>query len=161
MRAPTSTSRSRDRRRSSNGSSNASEAIPHRWRGSSRSRFTGLPCACDTGFRIDPSTRHHQGRGATLILSDTAVCADCLDHLFDPADRRYRHPFIACNDCGPRISHHRAGHITDDTDATLARVLTSLRAGRIVALKGLGGYHLAVGQVMVAADRTGRERICA
>jgi hydrogenase maturation protein HypF len=89
------------------------------------------------------------------------VCADCLDHLFDPADRRYRHPFIACNDCGPRISHHRAGHITDDTDATLARVLTSLRAGRIVALKGLGGYHLAVGQVMVAADRTGRERICA
>lgn len=55
-----------------------------------------------TGFRIADTTR--DGGGRTLASPDVAICADCAAELADPADRRYRHPFINCTNCGPRFT---------------------------------------------------------
>jgi len=56
----------------------------------------------DASFTIAPSSA--RGPRSTLISPDTATCADCLRELCDPADRRFRYPFINCTNCGPRFT---------------------------------------------------------
>ncbi len=71
-----------------------------------------------TGFRIADTSRSDGGR--TLASPDVAMCADCAAEQRDPADRRYRHAFVNCTNCGPRFtiiaslpydraSHHHGG----------------------------------------------------
>jgi hydrogenase maturation protein HypF len=53
-------------------------------------------------FRIVESAR--RGDPDALVAPDTTTCAACLSELSDPADRRYRYPFINCTNCGPRFT---------------------------------------------------------
>ncbi|MBO0805994.1 MAG: carbamoyltransferase HypF [Nocardiopsaceae bacterium] len=62
---------------------------------------TPLPPAGTAGFTIVASA---SGPARTLVAADAATCADCLRELADPADRRYRYPFINCTNCGPRFT---------------------------------------------------------
>jgi hydrogenase maturation protein HypF len=52
------------------------------------------------------------------VSPDIATCDACLRELFDPADRRYRYPFISCADCGPRLAIVRDRSVTAMADFT-------------------------------------------
>jgi len=146
------------------------------------------------GFSILESAR--AGEPAALVSPDTATCAECLAELLDPADRRYRYPFVNCTNCGPRFTiirgvpydrplttmagfgmcavcraeyedpRDRRFHAQPNACPTCgptARLLDAagdavllepaadavragahaLLAGSVLAVKGLGGYHLA------------------
>ncbi len=60
------------------------------------------PLQGDRPFRIQPS--EVDSPGPIFVSADVATCADCLAELFDPADRRYRYPFLNCTNCGPRLT---------------------------------------------------------
>ena len=67
-----------------------------------------LPPAA-AGVAADPPGFHivaspSGGPVTTLVPPDVGICEACRAELFDPADRRYRHPFITCTDCGPRFT---------------------------------------------------------
>ncbi|MDX2702849.1 carbamoyltransferase HypF [Streptomyces sp. PA03-6a] len=81
------------------------------------------------------------------------MCATCRAEYEDPADRRFHAQPVSCHDCGPRLRlvlpGTKGADGTDGTDGTtwqgepLAEARRLLAAGAIVAVKGLGGYHLA------------------
>ena len=56
----------------------------------------------DNNFRIVES--ENRADENTLVSPDTSVCKDCLRELFNPRDRRFRHPFINCTNCGTRFT---------------------------------------------------------
>lgn len=63
---------------------------------------SGEALAGQAEFRIVAS--EVVGRVSTGIPADAATCPDCLRELLDPADRRYRYPFLNCTNCGPRFT---------------------------------------------------------
>ncbi len=69
------------------------------------------------------------------------MCPACARAYKDPLDRRYHAQTIACPDCGPRLSYVEGGDTPEGPP--LARAAEALRAGKIVAVKGIGGTHLA------------------
>jgi hydrogenase maturation protein HypF len=164
-----------------------------------------VPPQGTTGFVIAPSV---PGSPQAPVTADAATCDACLRELFDPADRRYRYPFVNCTDCGPRFTIVRGvpydrpattmagftmcarcqaeyddpadrrfhaqpnacpacgprarlvdprGVDTGERDAVRAAA-TALLRGAIVAIKGIGGYHLACRADDELAVATLRER---
>ncbi len=185
------------------------EAPPLAWV-ESLTRHDGEGPLPDGGFVIEESAHGPAAGERTLVPPDTAPCAACLGELADPGDRRHRHPFISCTDCGPRLTiiedlpydrpattmagfamcaacareyadpadrrHHAqpvACHdcgptlsllapdgslVASGTEPALAGAVAALREGLVVAVKGVGGYHLACDAADTGAVRRLRER---
>ena len=82
-----------------------------------------------------------------------AMCEDCRAEYENPADRRFHAQPIACPRCGPRLTLLDAdGNAAADGEEAMARAVEALVDGRIVALKGLGGFQLL-------ADATSAEAV--
>ena len=83
---------------------------------------------------------------ANTTMACFRMCAECAGEYADAADRRFHAEPIACPVCGPRLS------------IDLAEVLKELGSGRIVAVKGLGGFQLACDALNAEAVNTLRMR---
>jgi hydrogenase maturation protein HypF len=78
-------------------------------------------------------------------MSTFVMCAECRREYEDPADRRFHAQPNACPVCGPRITLWDTSGATRGTnDNALALTVAALREGKIVAVKGIGGFHLMV-----------------
>ena len=76
-------------------------------------------------------------------MSAFAMCARCAAEYHDPADRRFHAQPIACPDCGPTLTFRSAAGQVSGSDGALAATHRALASGAVVAIKGIGGYHLA------------------
>ena len=94
----------------------------------------------DCGPRFTIITGLPYDRPSTTMAASRCAPA-CATEYADPADRRFHAQPISCPDCGPRRCMPRRARWFAGTDAALAAG-TPAAAGRILAVKGIGGYHL-------------------
>jgi len=101
--------------------------------------FTG--CAgCGPRFSLVLELPYDRSR---TTMACFPLCPDCRREYADPADRRFHTEPICCPACGPRLWLVEGDVTVRDPDAALGRAAALLREGRIVAIKGLGGFQLA------------------
>lgn len=81
----------------------------------------------------------------STTMSRFAMCPECLAEYRDPLDRRFHAQPNACAKCGPHLElWDSEGHKLSTADVALTSAAEAIRAGQIVAVKGLGGFHLLV-----------------
>jgi len=70
------------------------------------------------------------------------MCQACEQEYLDPADRRFHAEPVACPDCGPMLHFCRGKDVISGNEAVLQAAIAALSNGDIIAVKGIGGYHL-------------------
>jgi len=90
-------------------------------------------------------------------MASFAMCAACADEYHSPANRRFHAQPNACRVCGPKIWFERNGEKLWE-EAALRATIEALARGEIIAIKGIGGFHLAVDATNESAVARLRER---
>ena len=76
-------------------------------------------------------------------MADFELCGDCAEEYASPADRRFHAQSIACPRCGPRLQLQTGRSTITGDEQVIARVRELLSGGAVVAMKAVGGYHIA------------------
>ena len=115
--------------------------------GDRRHRYPFINCTnCGPRFTI---TRRLPYDRPNTTMAGFPLCRDCARQYHDPGDRRFHAQPLACPVCGPRLWFEGAdgslinGGALNESDAALAETQRALADGQVVAIKGIGGYHLA------------------
>jgi hydrogenase maturation protein HypF len=78
-------------------------------------------------------------------MKNFIMCDACREEYQNPLDRRFHAQPTACHDCGPQLSlWNEEGKIISEKNETIAQSVELIKAGKIVALKGIGGFQLIV-----------------
>ena len=129
-----------------------------------RYRYPFINCTnCGPRFTITAKLPYDR---ANTSMASFRMCPDCAREYADPANRRFHAQPDACFACGPHLSWRTAddvGHVLwgrdlASSDDIVERAARLLREGGIVAVKGLGGFHLACNATDEAAVRRLRAR---
>ncbi len=122
-----------------------------------RYRYPFINCThCGPRFTIIQRIPYDR---ANTTMSAFEMCPACAAEYHDPYSRRFHAQPIACPQCGPILQFIGTGFIASATgEQALEAAQVALRAGQIVAVKGLGGFHLACDATNNAAVATLRER---
>ncbi len=107
-----------------------------------RYRYPFINCT-NCGPRYTIVTDVPYDRPLTTMV-DFPMCPACQAEYDDPRSRRFHAQPNACPDCGPQLSLLDAAGLQLEVADPVAEVVQRLKGGQIVAIKGLGGYHLAV-----------------
>jgi len=109
---------------------------------SKRDRRAGYPFITCTGcgprFSIVADTPYDRERTS---MSEFDMCGDCGREYKDPSDRRFHAETNSCSVCGPQICLFNHGK-RNKTDGPVAEAIKLIKEGKIIAVKGLGGFHL-------------------
>ena len=106
-----------------------------------RHRYAFTNCTnCGPRFTIALAVPYDR---ETTTMAPFIQCAACRSEYESPENRRFHAQPNACPECGPRLAFCSAEGLDLKPDDPLAAAAEALRAGSIVAVKGLGGFHLA------------------
>jgi hydrogenase maturation protein HypF len=109
--------------------------------GERRYRYPFVNCTqCGPRFTIVVGVPYDR---ALTTMAGFPLCADCRREYEDPADRRFHAEPIACPACGPELRLDTPSNNSLLGEEALGEAVGLLRGGAILAVKGLGGYHLA------------------
>lgn len=129
-----------------------------------RYHYPFITCTnCGPRYSIITDTPYDRPK---TTMAGFPLCPECLKEYHDPGDRRFHAQPLACPTCGPRMQLlDQAGQawappaVSPETDSTIIdQAIGLLKAGAILAVKGIGGYHLAVDACNNTAVRRLRER---
>lgn len=122
-----------------------------------RHRYPFTNCThCGPRFSIIESLPYDR---ANITMKQFALCPACRREYDDPSDRRFHAQPNACPVCGPRLEFwNQAGKILLVGDDALRAAVRSIQCGKIVAVKGIGGFHLMADARNEEAIRSLRER---
>jgi hydrogenase maturation protein HypF len=121
-----------------------------------RYRYPFINCTnCGPRFTIIRDIPYDR---AQTTMASFAMCPRCAAEYHDPNNRRFHAQPNACPDCGPRVWFERPGQAVVWDDAAICAAQDALRAGQIVAVRGIGGFHLACDATSDAALQALRAR---
>ena len=111
--------------------------------GNRRHRYPFTNCTnCGPRFTIVRGVPYDR---PLTTMASFEMCARCRAEYEDPLDRRFHAQPNACPDCGPslRLTDRAGRAVAEGNEASLEATALALAEGRIVAIKGIGGFHLA------------------